>query len=259
MIDLHCHVLPGCDDGAKDLDEALSMCRTAAADGIETLVACAHYDSTYKISREELLARTGELSAVLEAEGVPLSLLTASDAHACAELPKLVEDGIVSTVADGGRYLLLELPSYALPENLGDLVFRLAAKGVRCVITHPERNAALQADPEPLVQLVGQGALVQVTAMSLTGDFGPAPRRATEDLIRRKLAHVIATDAHSPNRRPPVLSKAVGAAARLVGEEDARAMVEKTPKLILAGEDVEAPEPLPPGRRGLLSRFVRRP
>ena len=125
-------------------------------------------------------------------------------------------------------------------------IFALKMKGITPIITHPERHSAINRDMDILYELVRMGALSQVTAMSITGDFGGTVRQCAEVLLKHRLVHVIASDAHSPEGRPPVLSRAVDAAAEIVGSyEEAVRMVKELPAAILSGERVEIPEPMP--------------
>jgi protein-tyrosine phosphatase len=139
----------------------------------------------------------------------------------------------------GGRYALMEFPAQCIPPSIEDFFFRMRLKGFTPIITHPERNPEVQNDPKMLEAMVDKGALVQVTAMSLTEDFGDQVRATAFRLVKSGLAHVVASDAHSPRHRRPVLSKALRALENLIGPERARMMVEEIPRKILQGEAVE--------------------
>jgi protein-tyrosine phosphatase len=228
MIDLHSHILPGLDDGAPNMDDALKMCRVAQADGIHTLVATPHYRiGVYQNDQAKILAALRSLQD-----------------------PRLLL---------GGRYALLELPAQSIPPYTRDFFFKMRLKGYTPIITHPERNSMIQSNPEILQELLHGGALSQITAMSLTGEFGERARESASRLAKSGLAQSIATDAHSPHRRPPILSKARKILEEIMGPGQALNMVEKTPGKILRGEPMEDTQilKLPPSRSSLIHRLLK--
>lgn len=254
MIDIHCHILPGVDDGSRSLDESIQMARRAVDDGIREIVATPHsMDGVYLNPVEEILSAVVSLQKTLSRHQIDLILHPGSDLHLCTRMAERVVGREILTVNDGGKYILLELPSQMIPTGVKNEIFSLKVSGITPIITHPERNAVVQRDPGILYELVEMGALTQVTAMSVTGDFGGFIAELSEDLLRRRLIHIIATDAHSPNDRPPVLSKAVEKAADILKNwEEALRMVTTLPAAILSGTPLEVPEPLRSRRRGRL-------
>jgi len=250
VVDLHAHILPGLDDGPTCPAEALALCRLAAEDGTTVLVATPHMnDGVYNVRSEDVLQGVRELRAQLHASGLSLGILPGADVRADGGLPELVRSGEVLTVAGGGKYLMVELSPDVIPPCLEETFFALQLMGVTPVITHPERNAAIQERPGLLDALVGAGSLVQVTAASLTGDFGERALHCAHALLERRLVQLVASDAHSAKRRPPGLSRARAAVAATVGEAEAIQIFDLRPRQIIAGEPVEAPEPLQSERR----------
>ena len=157
-----------------------------------------------------------------------------------------INEGRAVTINNGGKYLLLELPPQNIPPQIKDEIFSLKLNGITPIITHPERHPAMQRDLRILHELVSMGALAQVTAMSVTGEFGLPVRECARAMLELRLIHVIATDAHSVESRPPILSRAVEAAMDILGsDEEAEDMAGRIPALILSGEPVET---APPGR-----------
>ena len=239
MIDLHSHVLPNLDDGAKDLDEALEMCRMAAADGIEILATTPHFRPTvYENGQENILLAVARLQQELDRKGIFLKLVPGVDILVSPEVLLFLEQN--PRLLFGGRYALIEFPAQSIPPSVEDFFFRMRLKGITPLISHPERNREVQDDPKMLERMVDIGALVQVTAMSLTGDFGDPARASAFRMVKSGLAHVVASDAHSPRHRAPILSKALRAMENLIGPEKAKMMVEETPLKILQGESVES-------------------
>jgi protein-tyrosine phosphatase len=238
MIDLHSHVLPGLDDGAKNIDDALEMCRVAHADGIQTLFATPPCRSgVYYNDQKKILATLENLKEALHREKITLKVLPGVDILIHPELIDFLDQNPCLLL--GGRYVLLELPNESIPLHTRDFLFKMQLKGYTPIITHPERNSMIQSNPEILEELVQVGALVQVTAMSLTGEFGGQARESANRLIKSGLVHFIATDAHSPHRRPPILSKGRKILEETIGPEQALMMVEEIPDKILRGELVE--------------------
>ena len=259
MIDLHSHILPGLDDGAKNIDDALEMCRVAQADGIHTLVATPHCrNGVYHNDQTKILAALKGLKEALERESISLKVLPGVDILMHPELIDFLDQN--PRLVLGGRYVLLELPSESVPSHTQDFLFKMRLKGYTPIITHPERNSVIQGDQEIVEEFVRVGALVQVTAMSLTGEFGGQARESATRLVKSGLAHSMATDAHSPDHRPPILSRGRKILEEIVGPEQALMMVEGTPEQILRGEEVEG-RPLmesPPPWRSFLHRLFMR-
>ena len=180
-----------------------------------------------------------DLEKALAEKGLLLRLRIGGDVHVTPGMVEAIRSGRAVTLDNAGKYLLLELPSQSVPPGIKEEIFQLRIHGITPIITHPERNPAVYRDAGALEELVDMGALAQVTAMSLTGDFGEAVQKVSRTLLERRLVHVIASDAHSALDRPPVLSRGVEAAARVLGDPDeAERMVTEVPAAILAGEPV---------------------
>ena len=245
MIDIHCHILPGLDDGPSSLDESLAMARRAVEDGVHTIVATPHtLNAVYMNHAKEITARVDTVQEVLSENQIDLKIYPGADVHICPNLLTRIESGDASTINHGNKYILLELPSQTIPEGIKNEIFTLTLNSITPIISHPERNAIIQHDPVILYDLLAMGALSQVTAMSLTGGFGMFVSQTAEALLRQRLIHIIASDAHSPEGRPPVLSHAVDCAAEILGSYDeAKYMVTNLPAAILCGEAVDIPEP----------------
>jgi len=245
MIDLHCHILPGVDDGPADVSESIEMARRAVADGIRTLVATPHcLNDVYYNPTGKVIEQVRNLSDVLKTEGLNLDIRPGSDARICSRMAERIAAEEAATINLNGRYILAEFPSQVIPTESRNELFGLKLNNITPIITHPERNLVFQHRLDFLYSLVEMGSLVQITAMSITGEMGEAAMECAHALLKRRLVHVIASDAHSSRHRPPLLSHAVEAAAYVLGDEKAaRAMVTEWPEAILAGESFAAPEP----------------
>jgi protein-tyrosine phosphatase len=252
MIDLHCHILPNVDDGARSLEESLKMAQRAVEDGIEAIVATPHsLDGVYANRVEDIVSGVDALRGALSGNHLDLKLYPGADLHLCTNMVQRISSGEACTINDAGKHILLELPSQMIPNGVKDEIFALKLNGVTPIITHPERNAVVQHDPGILYELVQMGALAQVTAMSLTGDFGEFIGRISHSLLKHRLVHIIASDAHSTKDRPPVLSRAVEKAAEILKNYDEAAhMVTSLPAAILSGQATDVPDPVRVKRTG---------
>lgn len=238
MIDLHCHILPGVDDGALDLRDSVGMARQAAADGIEAICATPHIRHDHDVRIHEIAGRVEALNRRLRREEVPVTVLQGGEV-AETVVDDLTGDELGRVALGGGHWVLVEPAPGPLGESLGHRIERLAARGHRALIAHPERH--LSADMfERLAQLVAGGALVQATADFFLRDSMASGMLA---LAGAGLVHVLSSDAHSSHGGRPVH---LTAALRKLRDVDVLAphlaWIEDTaPRAILAGEDVEAP------------------
>jgi len=253
LCDIHCHILPSVDDGPDSLEMALGMCEQAATEGIATIVATPHFNDRYQPGAAELAGACGRLRAALAERGVPVEVLLGADV---APRPGLAELAIQSphlTIGGQGKYMLFEPPSHGMPDWLNGMIFDLRTAGINVILTHPERNMAVQSNPNVLLPMVRSGVLVQVTADSVVGNFGPETKKCAASLLQMNAVHFIATDAHSTHFRVPHLWDAVEKASRYLGE-DALKLVRDNPYAVVNGEPVETPEPEP--LRSWFSRLV---
>jgi protein-tyrosine phosphatase len=214
------------------------MCRLAAADGIRAIVATPHRGSRkINTSREQVLAGTRQLRKALAEHNINLDLLPGQEIHIREGLIEDIETGQTMSLNDNQTCFLLELPFLAVPSYVYMMIRYLKRTGIQPVMAHPERNLQIQSDLTIMEHLVRDGALVQITAGSLTGHHGEAARQAAIGMLKKKLVHVMASDAHSSSR-PPALSEAVAVAEKFVGTAAAREMVTANPEMIIHGENI---------------------
>jgi protein-tyrosine phosphatase len=251
VIDLHCHILPGIDDGPPGTSGSLEMARIAWESGTRTIVATPHMHPKYPTTPQQVAMAVDRLREALDEADVPLRLMTGGEIS-LDHYPTMGDDATLRATLGGAglRWLLLEMPFKGWPLALPQILRDLEMRGMGCVLAHPERGEAIQKNPDRLRDLVGQGMLVQINAMSLTGDNGDHPKRTAETLLRDGLAHFIASDGHSSNWRPPVLAEGLEAAARVLRTEPGELswMVEEGPALVVEGKAVKPPR-LAPSRR----------
>jgi protein-tyrosine phosphatase len=238
VIDIHCHILAGIDDGPKSWDVSEEMCRMAAADGIEHMVATPHANERYPYHREQFKQLLDDLHRRLADSnaGKAPAFSLGCDFHLSYENLQDVMAVPERYTIEGSSYLLVELNNYSIPVQIESSFSRLVDMGLAPIITHPERNPILQTTPNRILQWIELGCAVQVTGSALTGAWGERARHTAEWLLKRNAVHVLATDSHDTKRRPPILSQAREAAAGICGQDIAFALVDENPRAIITGQ-----------------------
>jgi protein-tyrosine phosphatase len=238
FVDIHCHLLPGIDDGAASLDEALAMAAMAVADGIGTIVATPHQLGSHaKTSGGMIRTAALQFQQTLDERDLRLRVLPGADVRIEPNLVRIIRSGEVLTLADRRRHVLLELP-HEVYVPLDRLLAELGSAGLVGILSPPVRNQAILHQSGILRPLVDRGFLMQVTAGSLTGTFGPQIQKFSEHLIEQGLVHFVSTDAHGMKGRTPVLSRAFQRVSELAGEDTARDLCCRNPSAVVAGESV---------------------
>ncbi len=243
MIDLHSHILPGIDDGPTGIGDSVEMARLAAADGI-TVVACTpHRGYRYDTTPGQVADGIAALQPHIDDAGIPLRVVSGLEIAIDQAIDMDDDELRAASLGGSGRWLLIEMPFQGWPLDLPDLLTRLELRGFGAVIAHPERSQSVQASPDRMRDIVGRGALLQLTAQTLTGENGPRPLRCAEHLLHVGFAHIIASDMHSPTWRPPGLAEGLTAAALMfhAKPDDLRWMVDDIPRAVLEGRDVRPP------------------
>jgi protein-tyrosine phosphatase len=250
--DIHCHVVPRIDDGAADFAESIAMARMAEADSTKSLVATPHQlGNNSHVTAEAIRQGVAELQAALDAEGIAVSVLPGADVRIEPELPKLLKQGKVLTLAERGKHVLLELPHDTyIP--LDPLLAALEKQGLVGILSHPERNRGIIKHPEVMEDVVAAGGLLQITAGSLTGAFGSSPQRIAEYCVENRLIHFIASDAHDTKKRPFGMRAAYETILEIADEHLAELVCCENPARVFDGEDVDIDGPVraKPRRKG---------
>jgi len=239
MIDIHTHILPATDDGARDLNEALSMARLAVQDGITHMFATPHHKSFQILSRQEVAERVANLQNNLETADIELTLLPGYEVRL---EPDLFEDWAKETAGPLGhsRYVLAEPYFNHYDHHTDELLFELFERGYHPVMAHPERIGPIQQDLRLIEPFLKRGGLTQITSHSLTGYHGERARQVARTMLKEGLVHIIASDAHHAYRRTPTLSEGLKLAAAIVGEAQATAMVTTTPLALVTDQPMTA-------------------
>jgi protein-tyrosine phosphatase len=239
VIDLHFHCLPGVDDGPDGWEEAVALCRAAAADGTTTVVATPHVLRGQWLNedpgrRDELILRLNTLL-----EGTP-SVLPGCEYLFSSDMVELVEKGASGPITplNRSRYVLMEFPAMVPFRAAEAALHELSLAGVVPIVAHPERQTAFQREPELLARFARRGGLAQITGGSLLGEFGDAARETAGELFRRGLVHLVASDAHDLDLRPPRLAEAREEVRAEWGSEAELGLFEGNPRAILASEPI---------------------
>jgi protein-tyrosine phosphatase len=241
MIDIHCHPLAGVDDGADTFEVSVEMCRMAAADGITHLVATPHHNYNYVYDLEGNRKKLAELQAAV---GDSPKLLLGCDLHLSYDnFQELIEKRSSFTI-NNTQYILVEFGDHFIPQQLDRVFYELQCAGLVPILTHPERNPVFRRKPDLLSHWVERGCLVQVTAKSYVGGFGSSIRQLAERWLDYNLIHFFASDAHSLNSRPPVLSSCYEKAAAAKGKETAERLLVENPRVVIEGRPWPAQPPV---------------
>ncbi len=239
MIDLHCHYLPGVDDGPADAEEALMLVRAAVANGITAAALTPHiHPRRYPNTKTRLLHTFVRFQELVKKNDIPIRLFLSGEVRVSAESLALIEQDEVPFLGevDGYKIVLLEFPHETIPVGSEQFVNKLLRMKIRPLIAHPERNKHVMSDPQRIRDFVNMGCWLQLTAGSLTGAFGKPAKKIATKLLEEELAWIIATDAHNLEHRAPDLASGRHAAAEIVGDRMAQRMVEFRPSRILGLE-----------------------
>lgn len=254
MVDLHCHILPGLDDGPKTIEDSLAMAKDAISDGITHVVATPHANSDYLFEFSRVRAARNELSEKLEDR---LTLATGCDFHLSPENLRAIRQHPTQFCINQKDYLLVEFNDFSIPPSMDQALHELQLAGMHPIITHPERNRILRAQPERLRRWIELGCYAQVTAGSLTGVFGPGSQQDAWTWITNGMIHFISSDAHNTARRPLKLKFAYDAIEDQFGEQRARALLLENPLAAFEGRPLPyVPELLPIPERRKRKRFL---
>ncbi|MGE7587274.1 tyrosine-protein phosphatase [Peribacillus sp. NPDC101480] len=245
MIDIHCHILPGVDDGSADMKESLNMARKAVEAGITHLFATPHHlNEKYVNVKSDIIDRAVRLNESLQQNNIPLTIHPGQEVRIHRDIFSSLEKEEILTLDDNVTYLLLELPSGRVPAYTQEVIYELLLKGITPIIVHPERNKELITNHKLLFELVQEGALTQITSGSIIGNFGKSIQSFSKKIIEHNLAHFIATDAHNIGSRGFTLQQAYEKITKVYGIERTFYFKENT-ELLLQGLSLIIEKPVP--------------
>jgi protein-tyrosine phosphatase len=255
MIDIHCHILPGLDDGAESFEIACAMAEMAVEEGITHVIGTPHANQDHKFIPELVRERRDEIQARFEGK---LVLATGCDFHLSFENLQEIRHDSTRFTLNQKNYLLVEFADYSIPPSLDQALHELQLAGLRPIITHPERNPLIRTQPERLFTWLRQGSYVQVTAQSLLGKFGRSAQEMTEKWLDAGAVHFVASDAHNVTSRPLRLKEAFEYLAKTRGEDVARALLTDNPLAVFEGRPLPYVPELADNAEGSAPRGQRR-
>ena len=244
MIDLHCHLLPQVDDGPQSWEDSIALAKKLVEDGIETVVVTPHMlDGVYNVTMEQLTNGMEQLQAVLTTHNIKLQILPGADIHVQPQLIDFIKNNSVPTIANTGKYILLEPDNNIWGNTLQQAVFDLQLKNITPIITHPERFHLIQQDIWQLKPFVEANVPIQVTAASICGFFGKTTQKCSRQLFQNNLAQIVASDAHGVKKRPPFMTQARKIMYSWLPKEHVDDIFDVYPLKIIRGEYFTLPEP----------------
>lgn len=240
MIDIHSHILPGLDDGSKNIEETLGMVRQLHEAGFKTLIATPHVlEGRDFLSPTEILATTEQVRKRVAEAGIPVEILPGAENYIFPDLAKWVRAGKLLTIGNIGKYILVELPMLEIPHYTDQVFFELQVLGITPVLAHPERNKALSAEPERILAWAKKGILFQLNLRSLSGHYGPQARQLAELMLNSDLIHVIGSDAHRVSGSELTYSEGLQSIKKIVGETRYQELTRHNPQTILEGNPLQ--------------------
>lgn len=238
MIDLHCHILPGIDDGARNWDESLQMARLAVSEGITHILATPHHmNRSWMNPKHSVQSLVDELQNRLDAAEIPLTIFPGQEVRLHGEIIDNMNQNEICFIDEGNQYVLIEFPTPEVPAYAERLFYEMQTQGITPIIAHPERNHAILKEPNILYEFVNRGVLAQVTAASYIGNFGKEIEKLSHQLIEHNLVHFIASDAHNNTNRKFHMKEAREKLEKEFGLDRVN-LFEETTKALINGDPV---------------------
>lgn len=240
MMDLHCHILPGVDDGAQDLNDSLAMAKKAVKQGITHILCTPHHNQRFQNPKNEILAKVPLLQKELDDRGIPLTLFEGQEVRIHSNLLEEIKEDRILFADVEDRYLLVEFPSSEIPVYAENLLYQLRKEDIVPIIVHPERNKGFQDDPNQILNYLNMGCLAQLTAPSIVGVFGKDVQRLSEQYVAHGLVQMVASDAHRLQLRDFYLKEAYQHINKKFGNKILEKM-DQTCKDVINGDSITVP------------------
>lgn len=257
MIDIHCHILPGVDDGARTLTESVMMAKEAVSQGITKIVATPHHNNgSFQNLGPDIIGAVDYLNGQMQQENIPVEILAGQETRVYGDMLEDLENGQVIPLNKTSNYVFVELPPHQVPKYTTQLLFDMQIAGYKPVIVHPERNHELIDNPDKLYRIVKNGALTQITAASMLGHIGKKSQRFANQIVEANLTHFMASDAHNFKKRGFYMREAIRYLKKNYGNQTAFQFMENS-ELMVLGQTInkEPPERIKPKKKwGIFER-----
>ena len=259
MIDIHCHIIPNIDDGAKNLDDALAMAKIAYSEGIRKIVNTSHCNSKFEsIKGKELCERIKEFNEILKANNIDIEVLIGNELYYNEDTINIIEQKEFYTL-NNSKYLLIEFSPIMFPKNLVDIIYEIKMRGYVPILAHIERYKEVHENINMIYDCINEGALIQVNSSSIIGKNGKEIERVCEILLDNNMVHFIATDAHSSTRRRPIINETYDYIVKKYGEKKAKILFTQNPYKIIEDEPISIEHPIKYEKpKGLFSKIFKR-
>lgn len=239
MVDIHCHILNGLDDGPQSLEQSMELSRELHKKGIEKIIATPHYISgdDYVPTCDEITEKARILQQEIDKEGMKLKIYTGMEVYASHDTIEKIKNNEILSLNDS-RYILIEFPFEVIPRYISDLLFAMQLEGFTPIIAHPERYCSKYRKSKLLKDLVDKGVLLQINSESLTGAYGKRAKKAAYQLLKKRMVHFVASDSHSLNRIMSNKQEIERKISRICGYENAQRIMYINPQRVLENENV---------------------
>jgi protein-tyrosine phosphatase len=261
VIDIHCHIIPGVDDGSQSLEESLAIAQIESEGGTRTFITTPHVLDTPDIDRVALFReRLAGLQERLDEAGIPVRLAPGVELYPFSRALEAMDEGAELGLGVSQKYVLVDTPFNQFPNDFDSFLFGLQSRGKTAILAHPERSAVFAQEPERMLEFARRGMVLQVNAGSLRGRYGPVAKAFAERLLARRLADLVASDIHHPGERPS-LGTFVSTMTPEIGEEYVQHLTQTAPQSVLAGQPLPS-RPIaqaePPKREGFLQGLFKK-
>lgn len=259
MIDIHCHIVPSIDDGAKDLEDALKMARIAYSEGIRKIVNTSHYHPSFEYKKgEKLLESVNAFNTLLKLNNIDIEVFIGNELYYSEDIIEIIETKEFYTL-NNSKYVLIEFPPVRFPKNLIDIIYEIKIRGYIPILAHVERYNEIQENVNLIYECINEGALIQVNSASIIGKNGKEAKKVSEILLDNNMIHFIATDAHGSQMRRPVIKQAYDYIYDKYGTKIAEILFVENPSKVIINEDINIESPIKYNKpKGFFKKIFRK-
>ena len=259
MIDIHCHIVPNIDDGAKSLDDALEMAKIAYDEGIRKIVNTSHYHPNFEYKKgKELFESVKEFNNILKLNNIDIEVFIGNELYYSEDIIEIIEQKEFYTL-NNSKYLLIEFPPIRFPKNIVDIIYEIKIRGYVPILAHVERYKEVQENVNIIYDCINEGALIQVNSSSIIGKNGNEMKKVSDILLYNNMIHFIATDAHSSTRRKPIIKETYNYVVKKYGEKKAQTLFIQNPSKVINNEEIYIESPIRYKKsKGFLKKIFRK-